>query len=95
MEKDYQRHLLGNNTIYLEKAVDLGTRLLPIFDLPTGIPYSFINLKTGEAKADKDNQGYTHKLKQVILRGFLKELVAWYQIIHINVVDYCNLFEFN
>ncbi|OAV90026.1 hypothetical protein PTTG_28447, partial [Puccinia triticina 1-1 BBBD Race 1] len=52
-------HLLGNNTIYLEKAVDLGTRLLPIFDLPTGIPYLFINLKTGEAKADKDNQGYS------------------------------------
>ncbi|WAQ87626.1 hypothetical protein PtA15_8A531 [Puccinia triticina] len=52
-------HLSGNDTIYLEKAVDLGTRLLPIFDSPTGIPYSFINLKTGEAKADKDNRGYS------------------------------------
>jgi mannosyl-oligosaccharide alpha-1,2-mannosidase len=25
-------HLSGNDTIYLERAIDLGTRLLPIFD---------------------------------------------------------------
>ncbi|KAA1103445.1 mannosyl-oligosaccharide alpha-1,2-mannosidase [Puccinia graminis f. sp. tritici] len=52
-------HLSGNDTIYLEKAIDLGTRLLPIFDSPTGIPYSFINLKTGKATPDRDNGGYS------------------------------------
>ncbi|KAI9602831.1 hypothetical protein H4Q26_002136 [Puccinia striiformis f. sp. tritici PST-130] len=52
-------HLSGNDTLYLDKAVELGTRLLPIFDTPTGIPYSFINLKTGQTKADSDNGGFS------------------------------------
>ncbi|KAI9604596.1 hypothetical protein KEM48_002349 [Puccinia striiformis f. sp. tritici PST-130] len=52
-------HLSGNDTLYLDKAVELGTRLLPIFDTPTGIPYSFINLKTGQTKADSDNRGFS------------------------------------
>ncbi|PLW11436.1 hypothetical protein PCANC_21274 [Puccinia coronata f. sp. avenae] len=52
-------HLAGNDTLYLNKAIDLGTRLLPIFDSPTGIPYSFINLKTGKARSDWNNGGYS------------------------------------
>ena len=31
----------------LALADDLGTRLLPAFDSPTGLPYRFVNLKTG------------------------------------------------
>ncbi|CAH7669632.1 glycoside hydrolase [Phakopsora pachyrhizi] len=52
-------HLSGNDTLYLDKAIDLGDRLLPIFNTKTGIPYSFINLKTGEARPDGDNHGYS------------------------------------
>ena len=29
-------------------AEDLGTRLLPVFDSPTGLPYKYVNLKTGK-----------------------------------------------
>jgi len=32
----------------LAMADDLGKRLLPVFDSPTGIPYMFVNLKTGK-----------------------------------------------
>ncbi|GAA96547.1 glycoside hydrolase family 47 protein [Mixia osmundae IAM 14324] len=48
-------HLSGGEAIYLEKAKELGDRLLPVFDTPSGIPASFINLKTGQAIYDFDN----------------------------------------
>ena len=31
----------------LHKAEDLGQRLLPVFNSPTGLPYTYVNLKTG------------------------------------------------
>lgn len=39
----------------LEKAIDIGNRLLPAFDSPTGIPYTMVNLATG----DKSMAGWT------------------------------------
>src|ERR1700730_16279245 len=39
----------------LKLADDLGTRLLPAFDSPTGMPYRFVNLKTGMATGSKSN----------------------------------------
>ena len=36
-------------------AEDLGNRLLPIFDSPTGMPYMYLNLKTGKASGAKSN----------------------------------------
>ncbi len=37
---------------FLDLAHDLGNRLLPAFDTPTGMPYEYINLKTGKTKGD-------------------------------------------
>jgi len=42
---------LSNDHLFLEKAEDLGTRLLPAFDTKSGVPYSDVNLKTGKAHA--------------------------------------------
>ena len=39
----------------LRLAEDLGTRLLPVFDSPTGMPYMFVNLKTGKTSGAKSN----------------------------------------
>ncbi|HLA78463.1 MAG TPA: GH92 family glycosyl hydrolase [Vicinamibacteria bacterium] len=39
----------------LALAEDLGTRLLPAFDSPTGMPYMYVNLKTGKASGAKSN----------------------------------------
>ena len=39
----------------LELADDLGTRLLPAFNSPTGMPYVFVNLKTGATKGVESN----------------------------------------
>jgi glycosyl hydrolase family 47 len=39
----------------LKLADDLGTRLLPVFDSPTGMPYRFVNLRTGRTSGAKSN----------------------------------------
>jgi mannosidase alpha-like ER degradation enhancer 2 len=39
----------------LALADDLGTRLLPAFNSPTGMPYVFVNLKTGAVRGDVTN----------------------------------------
>jgi mannosidase alpha-like ER degradation enhancer 2 len=52
------RHLGGLLACYqltrdkrlLALAEDLGTRLLPAFNSPTGIPYRFVNLRTGKVR---------------------------------------------
>jgi mannosidase alpha-like ER degradation enhancer 2 len=57
------RHLGGLLACYqltgdrrlLRLAEDLGTRLLPAFDSKTGIPYRFVNLKTGKVRGEVTN----------------------------------------
>lgn len=39
----------------LARAEDLGTRLLPVFESPTGLPYRFVNLKTGKVRGEVTN----------------------------------------
>ena len=39
----------------LKLADDLGTRLLPVFNSPTGMPYMYVNLKTGKTRGAKSN----------------------------------------
>ncbi|MEP7043871.1 MAG: glycoside hydrolase family 47 protein, partial [Dokdonella sp.] len=46
----------------LRKAEDLGTRLLPVFDSPTGLPYVEVNLRTGKARGAQTNPAETGTL---------------------------------
>lgn len=39
----------------LALAEDLGNRLLPVFDSPTGMPFMYVNLKTGKTSGTKSN----------------------------------------
>lgn len=39
----------------LKLAEDLGTHLLPVFESPTGIPYRYVNLKTGKVRGEVTN----------------------------------------
>ncbi len=39
----------------LALAEDLGTRLLPVFESPTGLPYRYVNLKTGKVRGSVTN----------------------------------------
>ena len=42
----------------LDLAEDLGTRLLPVFNSPTGMPYMYVNLKTGDRKSTRLNSSH-------------------------------------
>ena len=46
----------------LALADDLGTRLLPVFESPTGLPYRYVNLKTGKTKGEVSNPAETGTL---------------------------------
>lgn len=39
----------------LSLAEDLGKRLLPVFNSPTGLPYRYVNLKTGKVRGNVTN----------------------------------------
>ncbi|EEB18741.1 Endoplasmic reticulum mannosyl-oligosaccharide 1,2-alpha-mannosidase, putative [Pediculus humanus corporis] len=44
---------LSNDVMFLQKAADLGTRLLPCFDTNSGVPYSDVNLATLQAHSPR------------------------------------------
>ncbi len=47
---------------FLALAEDLGKRLLPVFNSPTGMPYRYVNLKTGKTRDAKSNPAETGTL---------------------------------
>jgi mannosidase alpha-like ER degradation enhancer 2 len=58
----------------LNLADDLGSRLLPAFNSPTGLPYRFVNLKTGAVKGEVSNPAETGTL--LIEFGTLSKLTG-------------------
>ena len=46
---------MSNEPKFLALAEDLGTRLLPAFNSPTGMPYRFVNLRTGKTTGEVSN----------------------------------------
>ncbi len=53
--------LTGDKNL-LSLAEDLGTRLLPAFNSPTGLPYVFVNLRTGQFRDPVSNPAETGTL---------------------------------
>jgi ER degradation enhancer, mannosidase alpha-like 2 len=58
----------------LALAEDLGNRLLPVFESPTGLPYKFVNLKTGKVRGSETNPAETGTL--LIEFGTLSKLTG-------------------
>jgi mannosidase alpha-like ER degradation enhancer 2 len=46
---------LSGDKRLLNLAEDLGNRLLPVFESPTGLPYRYVNLKTGKVRGNVTN----------------------------------------
>ena len=46
---------LDGDQRFLDLAIDLADRMLPVFESPTGIPYRLVNLKTGEVSGQGTN----------------------------------------
>src|SRR5204863_1295880 len=58
----------------LNLAEDLGNRLLPVFNSPTGLPYRYVNLKTGEISKPISNPA--EKATLIIEFGTLGKLTG-------------------
>jgi mannosidase alpha-like ER degradation enhancer 2 len=58
----------------LALAEDLGNRLVPVFESPTGLPYKFVNLKTGKVRGAETNPAETGTL--LIEFGTLSKLTG-------------------
>src|SRR5437868_1895612 len=65
---------MTNDKRLLNLADDLGNRLLPVFNSPTGLPYVYVNLKTGQARDAKTNPAETGTL--LLEFGTLSKLTA-------------------
>src|SRR4026207_2406658 len=59
---------------FLNLAEDLGNRLLPVFNSPTGMPYRYVNLKTGKVSKPVTNPAETGTL--IIEFGTLSKLTG-------------------
>ena len=46
---------LSGDERLLDLADNLGNRLLPVFNSPTGMPYMYVNLKTGKTRGAESN----------------------------------------
>jgi ER degradation enhancer, mannosidase alpha-like 2 len=53
---------LTNDQSLLRLAEDLGNRLLPVFNSPTGLPYVYVNLRTGQLRDPITNPAETGTL---------------------------------
>src|SRR5205814_4581592 len=65
---------LTNDRRLLDLADDLGNRLLPVFNSPTGLPYRFVNLRTGKTRDPISNPAETGTL--LIEFGTLSKLTG-------------------
>ncbi|RDX50571.1 glycoside hydrolase [Lentinus brumalis] len=50
-------YALTNDSLYLDKAVDLGDRIMPAFDTPARLPTSMVNLAKRQGVRAEDNKG--------------------------------------
>jgi len=50
-------HLSNEDPLYLEKAIDLAERMMPVFNTPSGLPLSMVNLHLRKGVDDPDNPG--------------------------------------
>lgn len=53
---------LSGDKMFLEKATDIGNRLLPAWNTSTGIPFNIINLASGNAH----NPGWTRVSPEIM-----------------------------
>jgi mannosyl-oligosaccharide alpha-1,2-mannosidase len=60
--------------MYLEKATDLGDRLLAAYNTPSGVPLSNINLKERRGVADMGNNGLASLAEAASLQLEMKYL---------------------
>ncbi|KAF9260838.1 glycoside hydrolase [Marasmius fiardii PR-910] len=69
-------HLSGEDRLYLDKAIDLADRILPVFNTRSGLPYPNVNLakRLGEPDPDEDLMDFVSTAEASTLQLELKYL---------------------
>lgn len=67
-------HLSDEDPIFLEKAKELADRMIPIFDTPSGLPSSMVNLEKREAVDDPHVPGLVSTAEATTIQLELKYL---------------------
>lgn len=77
-------HYLSKDDLYLEKATDLGNRLVGAYDSASGIPYASVNLQTGQGEpshvdggASSTSEATTVQLEMKYLSKLTGEAIYW------------------
>lgn len=50
--------LSGHDSLYLEKAIDLADRMMPVFETHNGLPMTMVNLGLRKGIPETDNKGW-------------------------------------
>ena len=67
-------HLSDQEPTFLEKARELGDRILPTFNTESGLPLSMTNLAKREGTSDMDNNGWISTAEAATLQLEFKYL---------------------
>ena len=77
----------SEDSLFLEKAVELADRIMPAFDTSSGLPLSLINLGQRKGVAAPDNQGMVRTAEVATLQlefrylSFLTENDAYWDVV--------------
>ena len=66
--------LSGHDSLYLEKAVDLADRMMPVFETHNGLPMTMVNLGLRKGIPEKHNNGWASTAEVATLQLEFKYL---------------------
>jgi uncharacterized protein YyaL (SSP411 family) len=66
--------LSGRDSLYLEKAIDLAERIMPVFETHNGLPLTSVNLGLREGILETDNHGWVSTAEVTTLQLEFKYL---------------------
>jgi mannosyl-oligosaccharide alpha-1,2-mannosidase len=67
-------HLSSGDSLYLDRAIELADRMLPVFETPSGLPFSMVNLGLRKGVDEPDSPGIVSTAEAATLQLELRYL---------------------
>jgi endoplasmic reticulum Man9GlcNAc2 1,2-alpha-mannosidase len=67
-------HLSSGDSLYLDRATELADRMLPVFETPSGLPFSMVNLGLRQGIDDPYSHGIVSTAEAATLQLELRYL---------------------
>lgn len=61
-------HLSSEDPLFLQRAVELADRMMPVFDTPSGLPQTMVNLGRRRGVSDSSNPGFVSTAEATTLQ---------------------------